>query len=51
MQRERLALEQLHHVVPEPVLGRPVVEDTDGVRVHELGGGVDLALESLVRTR
>ena len=43
---ERLALQELHHVVPEAVFGGAVVEDADRVGVRELRGGVDLALEA-----
>ncbi len=39
-------VEQLHRVVPEPVVGGAVVEHAHGVRVPELGGGPHLALEA-----
>ncbi len=44
--RERFALEELHHVIPEAVFGDSVVEHADGVRMRELGGRANLALEA-----
>ena len=49
-ERDELAeissVQQLHRVVPEPVVRRPVVEHANGVRMRQLGEGAHLAFEA-----
>jgi hypothetical protein len=46
-----LALEQLHGIIPEPVVGDAVVEHPHRVRVRQLGQGSSFALEAKQRRR
>jgi hypothetical protein len=48
---EVLAVQELHHVVAETIVGHAVVEDADRVRVREISRRAHLALEARERPR